>query len=181
MSRFAMVLSTVLTNPMNLIAKLELQYCLELVLTKNFNVQIPFAFQISSNAMGLMIVLMVRMKLIVTTLSLVKRMNGYARVTKNVFLNRIGATKIQIAWTVQMNKIVLRKTSPAIIHPGVVTMALLVLTSSKSVTKNLIVKIEAMKDFVVKIFFARHLTIIVQIIVKILQTVIGVIARPACT
>ena len=80
-----------------------------------------------------------------------------------------------------MNKIVQWKISHAIIHPGNVTMALLVLTSSKSVTKNLIVKIEAMKVFVVKIFFVRHLTIIAQIIVKILQTVIGVIVRPACT
>ena len=88
--------------------------------------------------------------------------------------------KLQV-WTVQMNKIAQRKISHAIIHPGNVTMALLVLTSSKSVTKNLIVKIEAMKDFVVKIFFVRHPTIIVQIIVKILQTVIGVIVRPACT
>ena len=88
--------------------------------------------------------------------------------------------KLQV-WTVQMNKIAQRKISHAIIHPGNVTMALLVLTSSKSVTKNLIVKIAAMKDFVVKIFFVRHLTIIVQIIVKILQTVIGVIVRPACT
>ena len=56
--------------------------------------------------------------------------------------------KLQV-WTVQMNKIAQRKISHAIIHPGNVTMALLVLTSSKSVTKNLIVKIEAMKDFVV--------------------------------
>ena len=156
------------------------------------------------------IVLMARMKPIATTLLLVRRMNDYARVTKNVFQNRIGVTKIQIVsiisfqkekkfmsiahftkfkkhkqnlqvWTVQMNKIAQRKISHAIIHPGNVTMALLVLTSSKSVTKNLIVKIEAMKDFVVKIFFVRHLTIIVQIIVKILQTVIVVIVRPACT
>ena len=85
------------------------------------------------------------------------------------------------AWTVQMNKIVLRKISHAIIHPGVVTMVLLVLMSRKSVTKNSIAKIAAMKDFVVQIIFARHLTIIVQIIVKILQTVIVVIVRPACT
>lgn len=80
-----------------------------------------------------------------------------------------------------MNKIVLRKTSHAIIHPGVVTMVLLVLMSSKSVTKNSIAKIAAMKDFAVQIIFARHLTIIVQIIVKILQTDIGVIVRPGCT
>ena len=42
------------------------------------------------------IVLMVRMKPIATTLLLVKRMNDFARVTKNVFQNRIGVTKIQI-------------------------------------------------------------------------------------
>ena len=42
------------------------------------------------------IVLMARMKPIATTLLLVKRMNDYARVTKNVFQNRIGVTKIQI-------------------------------------------------------------------------------------
>ena len=50
------------------------------------------------------IVLMARMKPIATTLLLVKRMNDYARVTKNVFQNRIGVTKIQIVSIIYFKK-----------------------------------------------------------------------------